>query len=49
MELENVLLLVRDARSAIESGRAEDAAWLLEAAEDGLVASVVCRVPALTQ
>lgn len=36
MKLEDVLVLVRDARAAIESGRAEDAAWLLEAIEDDL-------------
>ena len=31
MKLEDVWVLVRDAREAIESGRVEDAAWLLEA------------------
>ena len=36
MKLEDVLLLVRDARAAIESGRVEDAAWLLEAIEEDL-------------
>ncbi len=38
MKLEDVLLLVRDARAAIETGRVEDAAWLLEAIEEDLAA-----------
>jgi hypothetical protein len=49
MKLDDVLGLVRDAREAIESGCIEDAAWLLEAVEDDLVALVEYRVPALMQ
>ena len=49
IKLDDVLGLVRDAREAIEVGRVEDAAWLLKAVEDDLVASVACRVPALMQ
>ena len=49
MKLADVLELVRDAREAIDVGRAEDAAWLLEAVADDLVASVACRAAALMQ
>ncbi len=49
MKLDDVLELVRDACEAIETGRVEDAAWLLEAVEDDLVASVACRAAALMQ
>jgi hypothetical protein len=43
MKLDDVLELVRDAREAIEVGRAEDAVWLLETVEDDLVANSIGR------
>ncbi len=43
INLDAALKLVRDSREAIEAGRAEDTAWLVEAVEDDLGAILIGR------